>query len=172
MMPNTATSIVTGASRTDTYFRSKEVDVSVYSVTGQAQPACVRIRARRKATEPWCRLRWLGWLETPWASKVRRMSIVAVGGCDVDVAAAVAVEVVDGEVVDEEEGANAEVSTEAILPASQVERMLSGKSAESRTKTSEGERRPRSRALESSSVLRTGPRELALPVFFFRRVEV
>lgn len=100
------------------------------------------------------------------------MSIVAVGGCDVDVAAAVAVEVVDGEVVDEEEGANAEVSTEAILPASQVERMLSGKSAESRTKTSEGERRPRSRALESSSVLRTGPRELALPVFFFRRVEV
>ncbi len=39
MLANTASSIVTGASKTETYFRTSAVDVSVYSVTGQAQPA-------------------------------------------------------------------------------------------------------------------------------------
>lgn len=63
-----------------------------------------------------------------------------------------------------EEGAKAEASTEAILPVSHEAAMLSGKSGESRMKTSEVERRPRVRALESSSVLRRGPSESALPV--------
>lgn len=76
------------------------------------------------------------------------MSIVAVGGWEVDVVV----------------GAKAEVSTDAILPASQVSAMVSGKSGESRTKTSDVERRPSSSALESSSVLRSGPSERALPV--------
>ncbi len=79
------------------------------------------------------------------------MSIVAVGG-DVEAERVVG-------------GAKADPSTEAILFASQVVFMSSGKSGESRMKTSEGERRPRIVALCRSSVRRVGPREFALPVF-------
>lgn len=83
------------------------------------------------------------------------MSIVAEGGAWEEV----------GETEEEEveDGAKAERSTEAIFCASQVAVMLSGKSGESRTKTSVVERRPRVRALERSSVWRRGPRESALP---------
>lgn len=108
----------------------------------------------------------------PWASKVRRMSIVAfAGGGDGPRAGAgagggagVKEEDGDGDDGEEGDGVNAEASTEAILVASQVLVIESGKSAESRTKTSEGERRPSVRALVRSSVLRRGPSELALPV--------
>lgn len=61
-------------------------------------------------------------------------------------------------------GAKAEARREAILDASQVVSMLSGKSGESRMKTSEVPRRPRTRADLRSSVLRMGPRPEALPV--------
>ena len=113
---------------------------------------------------------WFEWPETPCASKVRRTSIVAVGGRVVDDEGKVAVDVEkddDEDVEEEDEGAKAETSTEAIFVASQVAPMSSGKSAESRTKTSVVERRPSVRALERSSVWRRGPRPSALPVGLF-----
>ena len=82
--------------------------------------------------------------------------MVAAGGCDVE-----------GETEEEEEekeGAKTETSTEAIFLSSQELAMVLGKLGESRTKTSEVERRPRIRVLERSSVWRMGPSESALPV--------
>lgn len=98
------------------------------------------------------------------------MSIVAFEGGDgpgggaVGAAAAEKEDDGDGDGGDEEDGVNADASTEAIFPASQELVIESGKSGESRTKTSEVERRPSVRALVRSSVLRRGPSELALPV--------
>lgn len=60
-------------------------------------------------------------------------------------------------------GAKAEARREDILEASQGVVMLSGKSGVSRTKMSEGWRRPRVKALVRSSFLRVAPWPVALP---------
>ena len=85
-------------------------------------------------------------------SKVMRMSIVASGDWDADTEGWSRV------------GAKTWARREAILAPSQTAAMESGKSGESRMKTSEVERRPRTRALSRSSFLRMGPRESAFPV--------
>ena len=92
----------------------------------------------------------MGWEETPWRSKVIRVSIVAVGSVElVDVLLAV--------------GENADERSCAMLVADQVVVMLSWNLGSSITRTSEAERRPRSKADAASSSLRVSPKPLAFP---------
>ena len=95
----------------------------------------------------------------PDASKVMRVSIVAVGSF--------------GSFWEDEEGEKAFARSWAMDGAGQVVVMLSGKRGSSMTRTSEeGERRPRRAAEARSSCLRVGPRLSALPFFAIRLVSL
>jgi hypothetical protein len=71
--------IVPGASIIPRYLRKMDVVVRVYSFMGHSQPVCRCMRALRKVCAPSCRDMWFGWEETPRASKVMIVSIVACG---------------------------------------------------------------------------------------------
>lgn len=128
---------------------------------------------------------WLGWEEIPWGSKVRRTSIVEVGGSlsgaasreeaelgvlreEVeDVLLRVGFRVVDFDGVDlgvEEDGVKAEESTPAIPSAGHVVLILSGNAGSSIINTSAGERRPSNIADSTNSRFRVSPRPSALPM--------
>lgn len=125
---------------------------------------------------------WLGWEEMPWGSKVRRTSIVGVGGSlfvslegvmreeeeEVEeVLLRVDFRVVDFDGVDlgvEEDGVKAEESTPAIPSAGHVVLILSGNAGSSTINTSAGERRPSNIADSINSRFRVSPRPSALPI--------
>lgn len=139
---------------------------------------------------PWWREMWLGWEEIPRGSKVRRMSIVEVGGSlfvllegvvreevevgvlrekeEEEVLLRVDFRVVEFDGVDlevEEDGVKAEESIPAIPSAGHVVVILSGNSGSSIINTSAGERSPSSIADSTSSRFRVSPKPSAFPTF-------
>lgn len=81
--------IVQGASNMLRYLRKMEVVVRVYSFIGHSQPACRCMSALRKVCAPSCSDMWFGWEETPYASKVMMVSMVACGASLADTEAMV-----------------------------------------------------------------------------------
>lgn len=54
----------------------------VYNSTGHFHPDFPAISEDSQCRAPWYRETWFGWDDTPWESKVIRVSIVAVGSSD------------------------------------------------------------------------------------------
>ena len=88
------------------------VVVRVYKSTGHFQPDFPAMMEVSHCRAPWYSEIWLGWEETPWRSKVIRVSIVAVGSLEL---AAVLLAV----------GENADERSCAMLAVDQVKVMLS-----------------------------------------------
>lgn len=145
---------VSGASRKLMYFRTMFVVVSVYNSTGHFQPDLPAMSEDSQWRAPWKREMWLGCEDIPRASKVTRVSIVAVGSSEA---------LVDF-LEDEFEGENADERIRETSAAAQVFVILSGNFESSMTRTSEADRRPRIVAEAASSSLRISPRPSASPI--------